>query len=789
MPFNLLILTLLASAPDVSTPRTAFLPREAITLSVPASGTGPVTAVIDGEKFPAERSGKLAVVQLPAYRLRPGKYSVALQGADGKPLGSPAALTIGPYVKRSNYPVVRLAPSERTPIAPQVENGFNVFSTAALRTAIVPGDRFDKLFTAKMDEALAVGADFNFYINPFLMGSEEQSPNVPGLTDTAVAAAKSLADTFGRHPAWKSTLLNSENEATFAATDAVKAAFQAKFGKSLTSVLDATWIDPVRSRAIPARAPGSIRMDDAMVPDNSSLFQAMRWWQTEGSGLYPANQKMTDAIHAIRPDVETWTDPYRWGAVPPAGSDAISTWTYGTPDPRRVLYTSVLAAAARIGGMKSRQTISLAMYPYFTEPQIRRATDDRAAGTKLSVLPPDVARFQASLAWMQRPDALQYYNWSQSVADELAPTLTAVGAFHREAIIPFGDTLLQTRPTPAKVAVLFSPSTQWFGKGAAEYGYPNEYILPTLCALSLRHIPFEVIFDADLASAARFDAVIVPRPVALLESSIRQLEKLVASGNPVILTQKTPAVVRGAKVLDLDWSFTTKATGIAAGKGIGIPLADYDARLSEVADALVGALPKNLSDIRVDNDDILVSGLTSGSVRYVMALNGKFDLGPKYGAAKLFRETGVATFGRLTLPAGSAYDVLENKAVAGKPVGLDLPPVGLKIFALLPTPVGAIRLSDGAETLGGGTTATFTATVNDRNGKPILGAVPVWASLTDPAGRTVWEAYRSTVIAGQTARVRLDVTLSKNEPSGKYRLQVKELLSGTTDTAEFTFRP
>lgn len=789
MPLNLLLFTLLYQAPDASVPRTAFLPREAFTLSVPATGSGPVTAVIDGESFAAERAGKTARIEVPAYRLRPGKYSVSLKGADGKLVGSAAAVTIGPYTKRSNYPVVRLAPSERTAIAPQVENGFNVFSTAALRTVIVPGDRFDKLFTAKMDEVLAVGADFNFYVNPFLLGSEEQSPNVPGLTDTAVAMAKSLADTFGRHPAWKSTLLNSENEATFAATDTVKAAFQAKFGRPLASVLDAAWVDPVRSRTIPTRAPGSIRMDDAVVPDTSPLFQAMRWWQTEGSGLYPANQKLTDAIHAVRPDVETWTDPYRWGAIPPSGSDAISTWTYGTPDPRRVLYTSVLNAAARQGGMKSRQTISLAMYPYFTEPQIRRATDDRAAGTKLNVLPPDVARFQASLAWMQRPDALQYYNWSQSAPDELATTFAAVGAFHREAVIPFGDTLLQTRPTPAKIAVLFTPSTQWFGKGAAEYGYPNEYILPTLCALSRRHIPFEVIFDADLASAARFDAIIVPRPVALLESSIKQLEKLVTSGNQVILTQKTPVVVRGAKVLDLDWGFTTKATGIAAGKGIGISLADYDARLSEVADALVGALPRNLSDVRVDDDDILLTGLSSGSVRYVMALNGNFDFGPKYGAAKLFRETGVATTAKMTLPAGTVYDVLENKAVSKKPVALSLPPVGLKIYAVLATPVGGVRLSDGGSTLDSGKTASFTATVNDRNGRAILGAVPVRATLTDPSGRTVWQAYRSTVISGQTARVRLDVALAKNEPAGKYRLEVKELLSGTTDVSEFTFRP
>jgi hypothetical protein len=789
MPLNLLLFTLLYQAPDAAAPRTAFLPRESITLSVPATGTGPVSAIIDGESFAAERAGKTARVQVPAYRFRPGKYSVTLQGADGKPIGSPAALTIGPYLKRSSYPVVRLAPSERIPIAPQVQNGFNVFSTAALRTGMMPGDRFDKLFTAKMDEALAVGADFNFYLNPFLQGSEEQSPNVPGLTDTAVAAAKSLANTFGRHPAWKSTLLNSENEATFAASDTVKAAFQAKFGKPLASVLDVAWVDPVRSRTIPTRAPGSIRMDDAVVPDTSPLFQAMRWWQTEGSGLYPANQKMTDAIHAVRADVETWTDPYRWGAVPPSGSDAISTWTYGTPDPRRILYTSVLAAAARQGGMKSRQTISLAMYPYFTEPQIRRATDDRAAGTKLNVLPPDVARFQASLAWMQRPDALQYYNWSQSDPDELASTLAAVGAFHREAVIPFGDTLLQTRPTPAKVAVLFSPSTQWFGKGAAEYGYPNEYILPTLCALSLRHIPFEVIFDGDLAGANRFDAVIVPRPVALLESSIRQLEKLITSGTQVILTQKTPVVVRGAKVLDLDWSFTTKATGIAAGKGIGISIADYDARLADAADALAAALPRNLADVRVDNDDILVNGLTSGSVRYVMALNGKFDFGPKYGAAKLFRETGVATTGKLTFPAGSVYDVLESKAVSTKPVALSLPPVGLKIFALLANPVGGVRLSDGPPTLDSGKTASFSAAVNDRNGKAILGAVPVRATLIDPSGRTVWQAYRSTVISGQSARVRLDVSLARNEPAGKYRLEVKELLSGTTDVADFTFRP
>ncbi len=101
----------------------------------------------------------------------------------------------------------------------------------------------------------------------------------------------------------------------------------------------------------------------------------------------------------------------------------------------------------------------------------------------------------------------------------------------------------------------------------------------------------------------------------------------------------------------------------------------------------------------------------------------------------------------------------------------------LRIFARTTRPIGGVQLTTPivyrdylAET--DPINVTFTATLVDDNKAPLCGSAPLFIRVTDPLGAQRYALYRAT----DQGVCKLSVPLAANDPAGKWRVTVRELL-------------
>src|SRR5262249_37187195 len=77
------------------------------------------------------------------------------------------------------------------------------------------------------------------------------------------------------------------------------------------------------------------------------------------------------------------------------------------------------------------------------------------------------------------------------------------------------------------------------------------------------------------------------------------------------------------------------------------------------------------------------------------------------------------------------------------------------------------------------------AALTDAKGKVLAGSAPLQIRLIDPLGGVRYDLHRAT----DRGSLKLNLPLAVNDPAGQWKVQVRELLNNTEDTATFNFAP
>src|SRR3954453_18559546 len=725
-----------ASDPGFVDERHAYVRGEQASLTLKTAGGEEVAFSVSGwqPRRVLIRDAE-ARYELDTSSLHAGDYEVRAQPLRaGRDVGAAVIfpISIAPERDPQRFPVWNWSGGDDPDLAWWTARGFNGLRLSSVRDPL-RGDRRGGTARA-LDEGTRLGVDIGAYFYPLLSsqwGGEASArcllidgtrdprrvyPRDPGVLEYGRRTAASWVERYAGFPSFRHALLNSEYQVPFSKNDEARAPAGREAGLDLDEVLRTGWARKQNSSFDVEKLPAELRPREGLIPDDHPIYRFLKWWWERGHGTSVLNAEMARAIKAARPDVLTWHDPFRLAPVyhSDAGLDAISSWTYGHPDIKRLAYMRVLQAAARRDGQKVMQTITLYLYARYVMPMGRTTAQplaDRAGRDPSFVAGPDYAREAIWLVLSQRPDLIGfYYPGSSRPYDPgrdpyvTSPeTFDAIGEVCRPLVEPYAPTVLRCRCRRPRVAVLNSAASVWFPGSPPWYSYPNEQILPYCSLLLMNHVPFDVVFDDDVSEGRldHSDVLVVPRGDTLTR---RMHERIVAfAGKKRVIANATMrADVPGAARTDFDFSFEGRVDGNALAGGRGMTAEEHRSLMESHADRLKPLVSVVRGPATCESKRVLINTLESHDLRYVFLVNDERAYGPRFGSWKLQFETGLRQTARVRLVVEretALYDAIEKKPIDA-PVkdgvaefDVILPAARGKVVAVLPERVGRVEIA------------------------------------------------------------------------------------------------
>lgn len=410
-------------------------------------------------------------------------------------------------------------------------------------------------------------------------------------------------------------------------------------------------------------------------------------WQQPAAALTAA---MAIAARRRRPDLITWTDPWRDAPlrVPP-GVDVLGSWTYGHPHPLRQLIVPFLRAGAG-EGRAVMQTVSLYL------PTRWSAANEEAGAWRIAPAAPSATALW--LAFAQAPEFLAVY--APSTADPFGRDATGMDTWqalqrvHDAGIAPFGPVLRACRPEVPRAALVLSASAVAAIGNARTVGWDAEQAWPWAAMLAKCGVPFRVLLDEDFADPgllAGFDAIVVPFVAGLPDATRAQLAAAIAARKRVVTGSAFPS----ARVFQADFSYLRQ---VDAGLATPLPYIRAERRLHETAHRLSRVLDGVAQTARHDGD-VFVATHDGGAVRWNVVVNLALESGA--GAAGTYADRAGPRRQQLLLPtAPDAVWIDATRRTVLRTPGrmteagllLDLPDAGGAVLAMLPGPPAAPHL-------------------------------------------------------------------------------------------------
>jgi hypothetical protein len=752
--------------------------------------------------------------------LHPGDYEIrAVPVGSSQEAGGPAVFPISivapPNAQRFPLRSWRVIPPDR--MAWWAEHGITGFSLDTIEDPLKPAEA--RNFARVLDEAARYGMDVSMDLYPLLSrhwrGTEDARcllpngsrdpdrpyPLEPSVMEYARRTAESAIEPLGGYPALRGAFLQTEYETPFSMNEVTRKLAKQEIGVDLGEVLSPQWTNG--HYMDPAKFPPAFQPQGGIISDDNPMYRFLRWWWERGHGTNFNNLAMAKEIRAKCPNILCWHDPYRLAPVYKShlGLDCISTWTYGYPDIKRLVYTTAMQGAAKREQQKVMQTITLYVYGRFAVPlgnSTSNVSSDQAGADVSFNNGPDYTREAMWLVMSQRPDILTiYYEWHgdsvppEDAAADLYKTspesFDAVSEINRTLIEPFGPVILNSQRLKPNVAVLMSATAVWFHATPLWPGYPNEQILPFCELLMMNHVPFNVLLDDDIRDGKLkdYDVLVIPRGDTLAQSVYDQIKEFAHAGKTVIADGTLRAPVPEAKIANCDFAFEQSLDGRALAEGHAITAEDDRARMEAHADQLKPLLERADRPAQADSKRALINTLQSGDIRYVFVVNDERTYGPRFGEYKLMFETGLLQRTKVMIKAPEQavlYDALRRRPIAYTrnhddvefPVMLD--PARGKLIAVLPHSIGKVLLETPDQAKRG---APYDVRVRvlDASGSPLRGSLPLRVELSDPLGRTdPYSRYAATDAEGE---FRLTVWPALNDLPGDWTLRVTDLLAGT----------
>lgn len=783
----LLALALLQTPIKIEAARAVFQRGEVATLRIVSSQP----AEVDTGGFQRATVQPSGEYRLETAKLAPGTYTVtAKSGASTGTL----KVTLVDAPNPDRFPIWKWGGTAPRSFAYYAQRGFTGVGSPMVSAPLVPGAKSTTDIKLSLDEALRHGFDYGLYLNPLLDARWKGLPETlaerhdgqklpipyprdPSVKSFAEEVARSVAATFGKHPAFGQALLGSEFQLDY------------NFGeRAATYGMAEAGVD-VRTAAI-VNQPAANKPKDGVIEDDNPRYRYLKWWFHRGMGDAEVNSAMARILAGENPRALSWHDPYRLAPVRGSaeGLGALSTWTYAQPDMTRLLYTRVLQAAAKPSGQRVMQTITLFLYPRFVQSVAGSVTgleNDKPGGNDYFTAGPDFATEAIWMAFSQRPDVLGVYFGGLLQPDDpnvererASPeTFDAIGKVVRDLVEPYGPAIRAGRPMRARVAVLLSAASLWLGENPRNVGYPNEQILPYCSLLAMNHIPFEVILDEDVTAGrlSDFEVLVMPQAGAITRSMLERIQRFAASGGKIVADKALSSEVKAAIRTDYDFTFQRRVDGVELSKGNAVTAEENRKNMEALAADLRGKFPQTTKFAEADSPRAIVNVVENGPLKFVFVVNDNRELGPRFGSSKLHLEKGTPLTTRVTIRTGDpVYDVSTGEKVPAGSFAAQLPGAGGKLFVVVPQGIPDPTVS--IPTMEAGKPARIVATLG-----PKSGGYPVRIEILDPTGKPRVDWYLATKDGAASATF----LPAENDPAGTYTVRVTDLVTRKTLTGSF----
>ena len=387
----------------------------------------------------------------------------------------------------------------------------------------------------------------------------------------------------------------------------------------------------------------------------------------------------------------------------------------------------------------------------------------------------------------------------------------AEGVVESNKLLARLGTIFTTMPvTRPQVAVLYSMSQNLYAQSrdmTDNYagGQQRDSLVYVYLAGKLLHVPFQTVVDEDVVDgtlAANHKAVVLSSIQYLDPKVVTALESFAFSGGLVLLTGDCAVQVKGAtrlaakaqhfdeenlkKLRDAkDWSAAAKIATLPNLIKSAEPLAkEIEAELKKV-----GVGPA----YQCDNIGIAASRQAHGDIEYLFAVNACSDDNP-------VRWNGIKpTVATIALPADGrrVYDaVMGGEAAQFQKKGdllsatLRFGPGQMRVFARTASPIGGVQalrptVFRDYTVASAPLRVDIGAVLVDDKARVLSGSAPLHVRVIDPLGATRYELYRATA----QGTFKESLQLGANDPSGEWKVVIKELLSNKEDAVSFSYSP
>ena len=334
------------------------------------------------------------------------------------------------------------------------------------------------------------------------------------------------------------------------------------------------------------------------------------------------------------------------------------------------------------------------------------------------------------------------------------------------------------------------------------------YLASRMIQTQIYPIVEEDVVDGTLA--AHYRAIVVPTVNALEPPVIRALEAFAASGGLVLVSDDSQVQIKGATKLGVPtqaaifgkigelWPLAQNDKAKAAELKRLNNVGSYYQAAAPIAQALQARLKERgiRPAFACDNREVAGTRQAFGDFEYLFAVNAA------YNAAEGDTNSIQATSAVIGVPADGRpiYDAIQGGAIhegAANPFksqGDQLTgqfrfgPGQMRVFVRTARPIGAVRLATPlvVRDLTAGENPIrlqINAALVDDAGQLLVGSAPLRIRVLDPAGGVRYDLYRAT----DQGTLKLTLPLAANDPPGKWKVLVQELLNNSESAAAFNF--
>ncbi len=407
----------------------------------------------------------------------------------------------------------------------------------------------------------------------------------------------------------------------------------------------------------------------------------------------------------------------------------------------------------------------------------------------------------------------------------------------------FGTVFTTMPVTRGPVAILYSISEMInkYVQDPDKYYYAHtmphgESIHIPYIATKLMQVNSQFVLDEDVVDGtlqSNYKAVIINAVNFLDPAVVTNLEKFIANGGKVYMSNDCTVKIAGATILPVKSGYM--AEGFAKSEVMKADIAKKTAELANITDkAKLDAAKKEIDSLKsqmsaftyglraslqaangwvkalkpefakaninavfnCSESGISGTAQTQGDVEYLFAVNATHDFeSPNTQIAMK------AVKAAINIPDDGrpVYDAIRGQAVTelkadkkSKTIGgnFSFGPGQMRIFARTTRPIGKVLVNK--PVISTDTTQekspvkiNIRAMVMDTAGEVLVGSFPLQIRVIDPAGAVRYDLYRATTNG------MLDITLllAANDLSGKWNVEVTELLNNTIGTSAFTWQP